>query len=135
MADLDAPTTTLFFLTLLALEYAALALVVVALRVRTNSPFGDGGHALLNRAIRAHGNFAEWVPLAILLVGGLELLGERLVIVQSLLAVLFVARVAHPIGLFAPLGSITYMVGRISGALLTWMVVLASAVLLLIRLV
>ncbi len=111
-----------------------LALVVVALRGKHDIPFGDGGNEALHRAIRAHGNFIEWVPLASLLVAALEALGESRLHVHLLMGALLVARVLHPIAYASELGSLPYFVGRVAGALTSWAVLTAAAVLLLVRL-
>ena len=52
---------------LLALLFVALSLNVSRLRLKLKVSYGDGGHDELRRAIRAHGNFAEFVPLLIML--------------------------------------------------------------------
>ncbi len=65
------PVTTLNA-TLLGLAYVGLAWRVIHLRRRHRVPIGDGGHDALTRAIRAHGNFAEYVPISLILL----LLGE-----------------------------------------------------------
>jgi len=101
---------------------------VVGLRARHDIPFGDGGNELLNRAIRVHGNFSEWVPLTILMVGGLEALGAPAAHLHGLLGTLLAARVLHAIGLFSAVRSAPYMIGRIAGASSTWAVLSIAAV-------
>ena len=128
------PELTLTYLAVLSLLYSGLALVVVALRAKNDIPFGDGGNESLHRAIRAHGNFIEWVPLASLLVASVEALGEPHLHVHLLMGTLLVARVLHPIAFASKLGSAPYFIGRIAGALTTWSVLTAAAVLLLVRL-
>ena len=127
------PTLTVQYLALLALIYSALALVVVALRARNDIPFGDGGNETLHRAIRAHGNFIEWVPLAALLVGALEASGDSARWVHGLMGALLAARVLHPIAFASPLESLPYYVGRIAGAFTSWAVVTVAAARLLLR--
>lgn len=131
---MNFPTITLIYLAILSLIYSLLALIVVAQRRKNKTPFGDGGHESLHRAIRAHGNFIEWVPLAALLVAALESLGEAIAHIHWLMGALLVARVLHPIGLASVLGSLRYRVGRIVGALVSWGVVTLAATLLLVRL-
>jgi len=128
------PALTLTYLAILSLLYAALTLVVVALRGKHDIPFGDGGNEALHRAVRAHGNFIEWVPLASLLVASLETLGEAQIHVHLLMGALLIARILHPIAFASRLGSLPYYVGRIAGALTSWAVLTAAAVLLLVRL-
>ncbi len=128
------PAITLTYLAVLSLLYALLALVVVALRAKHDIPFGDGGNETLHRAIRAHGNFIEWVPLASLLVGSLEALGEPRLHVHVMMGALLIARILHPIAFASKLESLPYYVGRIAGALTSWAVLSVAAVLLLLRL-
>jgi uncharacterized membrane protein YecN with MAPEG domain len=128
------PDVTLTYLAVLSLLYSVLALAVVALRRKNGIPFGDGGNESLLRAIRAHGNFIEWVPLASLLVASLEALGEPLLHIHLLMGSLLVARVLHPIAFASKLESVPYRVGRIAGALTSWGVLTAAAIILLIRL-
>jgi len=126
------PGITVTYLAVLALLFSALSLMVVALRAKNDIPFGDGGNDSLHRAIRAHGNFAEWVPLAVLLVGALEASGQASSTIHLLMGALLTARILHPIAFASPLGSASYFVGRIAGASITWLVVTASAVFLLV---
>ena len=53
----------------------ALAANVVRFRLGKKVSLGDGGHKDVNRAIRAHGNTMEYVPLALLLMALLEING------------------------------------------------------------
>ncbi|HSG20709.1 MAG TPA: MAPEG family protein [Burkholderiaceae bacterium] len=128
------PSISLTYLAVLALLYGGLALVVVALRIKGNVPFGHGADDLLQRAIRIHGNFAEWVPLTALLVAALEALGEAGGHIHLLMGALLAARILHPIGLFSRIGTASYRIGRIAGALTTWIVLMIAAILLLLRL-
>lgn len=127
------PQITLLYLAPLAGIFSILSLIVVALRAKNDVPYGDGGNEDLLHAIRAHGNFAEWVPLTVLLIGGLEILGSSAVTVHGLMGVLLGARILHPVGLFSRVGTPVYFVGRISGALSTWATLSFAAVLLALR--
>jgi uncharacterized membrane protein YecN with MAPEG domain len=49
-----------------------------------------------------HGNFAEFVPLALILLGGIEAGGAPHHLVLGLAVALVVARIAHPLGLLRP---------------------------------
>ena len=127
------PATTALYAALLALLYVGLSVWVVGGRVSSETLLGEGDDGLLRR-IRSHGNFAEYVPFALLLIGLLEARGAGHALVQSLLAVLLAARIAHPIGMFAPRNSVQQLAFRGGGALATLLVLLAAAVLLLVRL-
>ena len=54
---------------LLALLFVALSWRTIGLRRRYCVAVGDGGQPELLRAMRVHANFAEYVPLALLLIG------------------------------------------------------------------
>ncbi len=125
---MQPPLITIGYLAALAGLFSVFSLVVVALRARHDIPFGDGGNEMLNRAIRVHGNFSEWVPLTILLVGSVEALGAPAGHLHGLLATLLEARIFHAVGLFSAVRSAPYMVGRIVGASSTWAVLSASAI-------
>ena len=129
------PEITLTYLAGLALLYALLSLVVVVLRGKLNIPYGSGGNNRLRCAVRAHGNFSEWVPLIGLLVAGLEMSGWPPLHIHVLMGALLAARILHPIGLFSTVGTPTYFVGRIFGALTTWIVLLSASYLVLSSLI
>ena len=77
----------------LALVYAALA---VSLRRKSRAAFGDAGNAALRSAIRAHGHFAEYVPITALMVMMLEMSGLPASRVHLLMATLVLSRLMHP---------------------------------------
>ena len=87
---------------------------------------GTGGDEAMTRRVRVHGNFAEYVPLALLMLALLELAGTAAAVVWTCGLVLLLARLAHAIGLG---GSAGYSAGRFGGTLLTLAVLLAMALL------
>ena len=58
---------------LLTIIFVKLSFAVIGLRRKNKVGLGSGGHEDLERAIRAQGNFAEYVPFGIILVACLEL--------------------------------------------------------------
>lgn len=58
---------------LLGLVFAGLSVRTLRLRRRLQVAVGDGGNARLLRAMRVHSNFAEYVPLCLLLMYFCEL--------------------------------------------------------------
>lgn len=86
---------TLFFASLFALMQVVLIALVVARRVETGVRFLDGGDTRLMHTIRAHGNFCETVPLALLLLGLLELSGLGSHGLLAFGATLLVGRIVH----------------------------------------
>lgn len=127
------PALTAFYGALLALLYVALSSWVVAGRLTTDVLHGDGGDRRLLKRIRIHGNFAEYVPFALLLVGLYEAGGGGPAVVRTLLIVLLVARLLHPIGMLAPKDSPQQFACRGGGVIATFLVLGLSAILLLLR--
>ncbi len=83
----------------LALAYVVLAGRVVAQRRSAHVSLGSGGDKDLERRIRVHGNFAEYVPLALILIAFVEMQGAPAWSVHLLSLVLIAARAAHAYGL------------------------------------
>ena len=88
------------YASLLGLLLVLLSLRVVRLRRMTGASLGVGQEPLLGRAVRVHGNFSEYVPMALILMLCLELLnpGER-GLVHGAGSVLLLGRVLHAYGL------------------------------------
>ncbi len=128
------PTVTAGYLAALALIYAALAIHVIRLRAGGRTPFGDGGDTRLRNAIRAHANFAEYVPIIALMVALLEMSGASAFRVHLWMAGLLLPRLMHPLGLAAKPGSLPFRIFRIGGVTLTLLVLIGSAIALLTRL-
>lgn len=120
------PVITLLVAGLHGLLVLALLAPIVARRRGRQIGLGHGGDATLQRRIRVHANFVEYVPLALVLLALLELSGADRVVVATLGGALFVARVLHAIGLSRSSG---YSFGRFWGTLLTWLVLAASSLL------
>ena len=118
------PRITLLVASLHALLYVALALRVVLLRKGRGVGIGTGGDAELARAVRVHGNFAEYVPLALLLLALLELAGTPSGLLWAFGLGLLLARVLHALGLARASG---YSAGRFGGTLLTFLLLAAMA--------
>jgi uncharacterized membrane protein YecN with MAPEG domain len=112
---------------LLTLWFVLLSVRVVNLR-RRGITFGDSGDIGVTRVIRAQANFSEYVPLALLLMGFLEVTRYSIYLLHALGAILVVARFFHGLAL-----SFGWQVrfGRVSGAALTFIVLLIESVLCL----
>src|SRR5712671_2103987 len=130
---MQTPSITGFYLALLALVYAALALQVVRLRRGNRVTFGDGENFRLRCAIRVHANFIEYVPIIALLVAMLEMSGTSAIRVHVLMGALLVSRLLHPLGMYSRPGTWQFGVGRIAGILITIAVLAAAAVSALLR--
>jgi uncharacterized membrane protein YecN with MAPEG domain len=127
--EMHAPITALYA-GLQAILGFALSAGIGPMRGKLGISIGDGGNPDLLLAIRRHGNWAEQVPMALLLIGLLELNGAGSTFLHGLGAALLVARIAHPLGLKKdkvnePL--------RIGGAVLTGLVSGVAAVALIVK--
>ncbi|MBW4034671.1 MAG: glutathione S-transferase [Proteobacteria bacterium] len=126
------PHITAIYAAILALIYLAITGWVVAGRGKFKVLHGDGGNDNLNRRIRAHANFNEYVPLILVLAALLEARGAGTVTMNALLLPLVVARVIHPFGMMARENSPQQFALRAPGALITWVVLAVVAVMLLL---
>jgi uncharacterized protein len=130
---MHVPSITAFYLAILALIYAVLALRVARLRRDNLVLFGDAENAKLRTAIRVHANFIEYVPIITLLVALLEMSGMAASRVHLLMGALLLARLLHPMGMAARPGTWQFNAGRVGGILLTIAVLVAAGVSGLIR--
>ena len=122
-------TVTPLYAGLLALWFIVLSVRVIQCR-RIGVSLGDGGDPKLQRAIRGHGNFAEYVPLALLLLAILELTRHSIYLLHALGLTLFIARLLHAYAL-----SFTekFVFGRLVGTVLTFAVVVIEALLCIVQ--
>ena len=75
--------------------FIKLSFAVIGLRRKNKVGLGSGGHEDLERAIRAQGNFAEYVPFGILLIACLELNGAPWWLVTFPGITLIIGRLLH----------------------------------------
>lgn len=75
--------------------HVLLTALVIRRRVQARVSFQDGGDDQLMRRIRAHGNFAETAPMALLLMALLELSGLGKVWLISFGIALLLGRILH----------------------------------------
>jgi len=92
------PRIVPFYAALLALLFIALAFRVIRERVRARVGVGDAGDPMLLRAMRVHANFAEYVPLALLLLAFMELQGTAAALLHGLCVALLAGRLSHAFG-------------------------------------
>lgn len=84
---------------LLGLLYLPLAANVIRIRRADSISLGDGGNTLLERRIRAHGNFAEYVPIALILIALAEAGGSPSWLIHGLGIALVIGRAMHAVAL------------------------------------
>ena len=113
--------------------FVALSAWVIGGRVSKKTLLGDGGDTVMQTRIRCHGNFVEYVPFALLLIALAEASGSGQTFIHALLIVLLVARLLHPVGMFAPPNSPRQFACRGGGMIVTLLVILVTACALLVR--
>lgn len=96
----------------------------VRMRLGKQVLHGDGGHALLAKRMRAHGNFVEYTPIILILTALVELAVGPSLWLWSVGLVYVLARIAHGFGMDADRRN----PWRAGGAMLTWLIMLALAV-------
>lgn len=116
-------TITLLYAAPLLVWYLVLSLRVVNARGGGIS-LGDGGDANLLRRIRAHANFAEYVPILLLLMAMLEFSGLRGWLLHVFGVSLLVARLLHG---YALSFRESFKFGRYWGTVLTFLLLLFGA--------
>ena len=89
---------TSFYAALLCFVYIYLSLRTIGLRKRHQVAIGDAGHGELQRAIRVHGNFSEYAPLALLLIFFAESTQAPPTFIHMLGVLLLIARCLHAYG-------------------------------------
>ncbi|MGV8961355.1 MAG: MAPEG family protein [Stenotrophomonas sp.] len=118
------PKITLIFTSLHVLLLLLLVVPIVRQRLSQRIGLGNGADPILERRIRVQGNFIEYVPMALLMLGLLELSGLPATGLWIFGAVLLGARILHAYGLSHNSGSSP---GRALGAMLTFANLLAMA--------
>jgi uncharacterized protein len=86
---------TLLFAGCCALLQCALTALVIIRRAQTGVDFLDGGDQPLLRRIRAHGNFSETAPMALLLMALLEMRGWSSAWLIAFGVALLLGRILH----------------------------------------
>ena len=114
-------TYTLMFAVAFGLINLWLSFRTAKTRLNSKVVVGDGGNPLLAARMRAHANFLEYVPIALILMGLIELRTGPSRLMFGIGIVLILARIAHPYGMERPAPN-PYRAG---GILLTYLVTFA----------
>ena len=122
-------TITPLYAGVLALLFFVLSIRVIRMR-GTGISLGDGGNPLMLRRIRGHGNFAEYVPLILLMMGFLEISHYPAYLLHGIGVVLVAGRLLHGYAL-----SFTekFSLGRFLGTVLTFTALNVSALACLVQ--
>ncbi len=82
--------------------FIKLSFAVINLRRKNKVGLGNGGNEELERAIRAQGNFAEYVPFGLILMACLELNGAPRWLVAFPGVTFIIGRLVHAAGINIP---------------------------------
>ena len=110
------PILTATYGAAIAIIYLGMSAYVISTRARTNVLLGDGGNQQMLLAIRRHGNFAEYAPIALLVMAFAEMLGMGALWLHVAGVLLIAGRIMHPFGLHIEEGGVA---PRIAGTLST----------------
>ncbi len=103
-----------------ALLHIWLSLRVSRLRRPLKIGVGDGGNEVLARRMRAHANFAENVPIMLILLALLELATGGTLWLWGAAILFILARIAHAFGMDRPGANAL----RVAGIAISWAVLL-----------
>ena len=95
------------------LLYLVLSARVIAARKNSNYSIHVSPDAELQERIRAHGNFGEYAPLALLFMTLLELAGAHEILLAVSGALLVVSRISHAYGMQRPAPNVFRLFGVI----------------------
>jgi uncharacterized membrane protein YecN with MAPEG domain len=112
------------FAAVFAVFFVLLSVNVIRARRQHKLGIGTGRNKSVERAMRVHANFAEYVPFALLLIMLLELKKASAMLLIALCSVLFVGRLVHAFGVSMENERFIY---RVSGMVMTFTVILIAA--------
>lgn len=127
MTDMTAVQAAALWSGLLILVLLVLSIRVVMQRRSRRVILGDGGDEPMIVAMRRFGNAAEYTPVAMAAVILLALAGYAPWVIHAVGGSFLLGRVIHPLGLAFGKGPPP---ARVIGMALTWLPLLAAAVLL-----
>lgn len=111
-----------------AVMLVALGVMTGMRRTRTNILLGTGEDEDLLRRVRAHGNFIEYTPIALIILMLAEVQGHGMALLWTMSALLIAGRALHAIGILRSM-----IPARATGMLMTLGSILLGAALLLLR--
>jgi len=124
---MESIAITALYAGLLGLLFVALSVrVVVSVRAKGNVLYGDGGNPEFNTIVRGQANFAEYVPIALILMGLVEMEGASNTVMHAMGIGLLAGRIVHPMGLTNNPGVNPL---RVIGTTLSWLVIVVASVL------
>lgn len=115
---------------ILGLIFILYAINVIKFRYKSATGLGDGGDKELIKAIRIHGNFAEYIPIIILLMAFYEVNHGQVLLLHIVGVILVLGRIAHAVGLTISTGPNIY---RQFGVLTTFIILIVLSLLNIVQ--
>lgn len=109
--------------------FLVITMRIVGSRHKNKVSLGDGDNRELGKLIRGHGNFAETVPLALILMLLLELQGSSATLLHILGIALITGRVLHYLRVTSLVKNMNF---RVAGMALTLLVITAASITLFV---
>lgn len=120
-----------FYASILAIVYVYISGLVISQRISKKIGIGDGGDKDFQRLIRSHGNFAEYTPIALILLLVGEINQTHAVVLHIAGVAILFGRIVHAYGLRAS-GGTSWQ--RRYGTILTYLSIIVMAVANLVHL-
>ena len=113
----------------LGLGFVGLSFLTLGLRRKNKIALGDGGNPQLLRAIRVHSNFAEYVPIALILIYLTESIGAPIYLIHFLGISLLIGRLSHAWGVSHENENFKF---RVFGMIATFNAIIVSSLYILV---
>jgi len=123
------PTILPPYAALLALLFVYLSVRTIGVRRRLQIAIGDKDHPEMQRAMRVHANFAEYVPLGLVMLALVESRAPAAWLMHALCLCLLVGRLLHAYGVSQTPERFQF---RVSGMALTFTCLIGAALFLLV---
>ena len=117
-----------FYAALFGLVFVYLSVRTLLLRRRLRIAIGDGDNPEMLRAMRVHSNFAEYVPLSLILLYFVEAQGGNLLMLHALCLALFAGRLSHAFGVSQTTENYRF---RVAGMAMTFTAIIVASLALL----
>jgi uncharacterized protein len=115
---------TALYAAILALLFFYLSVTVIGQRRKSQASLGTGNDAQLERVVRVHANFAEYVPFALLMIFFVEGASYPAWTIHALGVLLLAGRASHAYGVSRSPENFRF---RVTGMALTFTVLLTCA--------
>lgn len=119
------PIITATYAAILAFFFVAMSFYVIITRAKTNILVGHEDNIRMLVAMRRHGNMAEYVPFALLMMGLAEMLGLGTTWLHVCGIALIAGRLIHPFGVNEKKAALA---ARVAGVLATMTAIVIPAI-------